>query len=43
MKCSCCGIELEGWIYYHKGNITICHFCYKGLEVHENDKRRMKK
>jgi hypothetical protein len=40
MKCSCCGMDLEGWIYYQKGKIKICRFCYKGLELHENDKRR---
>lgn len=31
MKCSNCNIDLEDWIYYEHGKITICHFCYKML------------
>ena len=34
-RCSCCSVNLDGWIYYKKGLIKICHFCYKSLEMIE--------
>lgn len=36
-KCSCCGIDLEGWIYYEYRSIKICTFCYNMLEMKGDD------
>lgn len=33
MKCNICDMDLKGWIYYTKGKIKICHFCYQDLEI----------
>ncbi len=39
MICSCCGIDLKGWLYYEKGKIKICHFCYNGLVPQGDDEK----
>ena len=40
MKCSCCRIDLEGFISHEKGSINLCHLCYKSLNQTNNNKNK---
>lgn len=33
---------LNGWIYYEKGDIILCHFCYEGLQRKGDEKEESK-